>query len=296
MSIVKSFSVGNGDMFYIKHNSDNFSVIDCDLSTTNEHNEQDIIDELHRNEAGINRFISTHPDEDHIRGLKALDDQLKIINFYCIQNEATKTDPSIDFERYCTLRDSTKAFYLYKGCSRRWMNVSDSTRGSAGLSILWPVTNNEDYKKELEKIANAGSPNNSSIIMRYEVQNSGSVLWMGDMETDFMEKITDEVSWKETNIIFAPHHGRKSGKIPKNILDKINPDVIVIGEAPSELLNYYSGYNTLTQNSAGNIIMELVNGKIDFHVSKEGYKLDYLQTDASHSDFGYNYVGSLFLD
>jgi hypothetical protein len=29
MSIVKSFSVGDGDMFYIKHNSDNFTTIDC---------------------------------------------------------------------------------------------------------------------------------------------------------------------------------------------------------------------------------------------------------------------------
>ena len=29
MSIVKSFSVGNGDMFYINHGSDNFTIIDC---------------------------------------------------------------------------------------------------------------------------------------------------------------------------------------------------------------------------------------------------------------------------
>ena len=29
MSIIKSFAVGEGDMFYIEHNSDNFTVIDC---------------------------------------------------------------------------------------------------------------------------------------------------------------------------------------------------------------------------------------------------------------------------
>ena len=28
MSTIKSLSVGNGDMFYIKHNSDNFTIID----------------------------------------------------------------------------------------------------------------------------------------------------------------------------------------------------------------------------------------------------------------------------
>ena len=31
MSIIKSFSVGNGDLFYINHGSDNFTVIDCNL-------------------------------------------------------------------------------------------------------------------------------------------------------------------------------------------------------------------------------------------------------------------------
>ena len=31
MSTVKSISVGEGDMFYINHNSDNFTTIDCCL-------------------------------------------------------------------------------------------------------------------------------------------------------------------------------------------------------------------------------------------------------------------------
>ena len=31
MSVIKSFSVGNGDMFYIKHDTDNFTIIDCNL-------------------------------------------------------------------------------------------------------------------------------------------------------------------------------------------------------------------------------------------------------------------------
>jgi len=32
MSEIKSFSVGEGDMFYIRHNTDNFTTIDCCLS------------------------------------------------------------------------------------------------------------------------------------------------------------------------------------------------------------------------------------------------------------------------
>ena len=32
MSTVKSYSVSNGDMFYINHNADSFTIIDCRLS------------------------------------------------------------------------------------------------------------------------------------------------------------------------------------------------------------------------------------------------------------------------
>ena len=35
MSIIKSISVGNGDMFYIKHGSSNFTIIDCNIDETN---------------------------------------------------------------------------------------------------------------------------------------------------------------------------------------------------------------------------------------------------------------------
>ena len=72
MSVIKSFSVGDGDMFYIKHNSDNFSIIDCCM---NEDVEESIVNELKRESEGkeIVRFISTHPDGDHIRGLQYLE-------------------------------------------------------------------------------------------------------------------------------------------------------------------------------------------------------------------------------
>mgnify|MGYP002660183284 FL=1 len=125
---IKSFSTNNGDMFYIKHSSDNFTIIDCCID---EENKNSILNEL-INESkykSITRLISTHPDDDHIRGLKFLSDNFSIPNFYCVKNEATKEDKTDDFKKYCELRDSDKAFYIYKGCSRKWMNQTDDTRG-----------------------------------------------------------------------------------------------------------------------------------------------------------------------
>ena len=84
MSRVRSFSVGEGDMFYIKHNSDNFTTIDCCNSSAL--NRLAIFHEIQNESNGknINRFISTDPDDDHIRGLKEYDDKFGILNFYCV--------------------------------------------------------------------------------------------------------------------------------------------------------------------------------------------------------------------
>ena len=122
MSVVKSLSVGNGDMFYIRHASDNFTIIDCCLS---DDNDARIVREIKREAGGkgIERFISTHPDEDHIRGIAYLDQHMPITNFYCVENEATKSSASESFEHYCTLRDGSKAYYVKAGCSKRWMNL-----------------------------------------------------------------------------------------------------------------------------------------------------------------------------
>lgn len=297
MSIVKSFSVGDGDMFYIKHGSDNFTVIDCYM---HEDNQDDIISEIineSKNKA-IHRFISTHPDEDHIKGLKKYREKVGITNFYCVENEAMKNDETEDFKEYCDLRDGKQHFYIYKGCSRCWMNKEGEDnngvqRGSSGINILWPKINNKYYKEALEKAKKGESPNNISPIIKYSLENSVNILWFGDLEKDFMESIKDDIEIEEADIIFAPHHGRDSGKIPNEILNKIKPKIIVIGEAPSNNLNYYNGYNTITQLSAGDITFECESSKVNIYVSKDNYSVTFLKNENIVNNAYGKYIGTL---
>lgn len=291
MSIVKSFAVGNGDMFYIQHNTDNFTIIDCNLNTETA---DERIDELKRQSRGkgITRFISTHPDQDHIGGIELLDAEAPIANFYVVKNEATKSEETDSFKHYCKLRDdSAKAFYVYKGCSRKWMNLTDDERSSSGVNVLWPDVNNADFKDALEVCNEGGSPNNISAVVRYALEGGATVMWLGDLETEFMEKITDHIFLEKTTIVFASHHGRDSGKIPDSWLEKLDPQIIVIGEAPSRHLNYYTGYKTITQNLAGDITMELVDKKVHFYVSNESYKRSDLNNEGA--DTFPNYIGSI---
>lgn len=293
MPIIKSFAVGAGDMFYIRHGSDNFTIIDCDLCDDNRDN---IIQELKHEskEKRIIRFICTHPDEDHFGGIHWLDDSMPINNFYVVKNQAIKDNNTDSFKRYCHLRDGDKAFYIHKGCSRKWMNKSDDEREGSGINVLWPETSNEHFIEAL-RACNAGeSYNNTSAVIRYQLSGGASLLWLGDLETQFMEDIFDDIELEKTTIVFAAHHGRDSGKIPDSWLKKLDPQVIVIGEAPSRHLNYYTGYEILTQNSAGNITMECINNKVHFYSSEIGYTKNFLNNEGRTSYP--NYFGSLTVE
>lgn len=132
MTIIKSFSVGKGDMFAIRHASDNFTIIDSYLTNDNKDNILRDIKVLGRGKR-VHRFISTHPDEDHILGLELLDIRQKILNFYCVENQATKQkiqpEHKASFDKYFELRgDKKKSFYIKQSCSRRWMNRSNKER------------------------------------------------------------------------------------------------------------------------------------------------------------------------
>lgn len=291
MSIVKSFSVGQGDMYYIKHRSSNFTIIDCYLT---EENKDLIVDEIIREKKGkdIVRFISTHPDDDHIGGLKYLDEKIDILNFYCVKNEYNK-ETSDDYNRYYELRnDGKKTFCLYKGCKRRWMNKDDAEKGygASGINILWPITTDEDFLDALNKAKEGGSPNNISPIIKYSLSDGVNMLWFGDLEEEFTEKIQEKITLPHADIIFAPHHGRD--KLPQEWLKQISPQIVVIGEAPAKHLNYYQNYHTITQNSAKDITFECQNNKIHIYVSSDSYSVDFLNDEKKENTYGH-YIGSL---
>ena len=218
---------------------------------------------------------------------------MPVQNFYCVENGANKFHATNDFNQYCLLRDSDKAYYLKRGCRRKWLNESDYQMGGAGIQILWPDTGNQDYVVALVQAARWGSPNNISPIIQYS-EGGARVLWMGDMETDFMEAIGAPPGLSKVDILFAPHHGRKSGRVPKSWLDILAPGIIVVGEAPSEHLNYYSSYNTIKQNTAGSLLFECAGGEINVYAWNIRYGEDFLQSKyRPHSNYGLRYIGTL---
>ena len=117
-------------------------------------------------------------------------------------------------------------------------------------------------------------------------------MWMGDMEQNFLDKVKDTISWEEVDILFAPHHSRDSGTVSSDVLEKLKPQIIVVGEAPSQHLNYYPGYNTITQNTAKDIIFKCETGKVHVYVSNDNYLADFLNYEGQININLGHYIGS----
>lgn len=298
MGMIRSFTVGNGDMFYIKHNSDNFTIIDCQLF--GDHKEW-LVEELiqESKDKGIKRFISTHPDEDHLLGIEHLDAKMPIQKFHVVKTDANKPNETESFLYYKKPRDGEKAFYVHKGCTRKWINVGDDKRDTSRLSFQWPDLDNKDFQEALRASTDGKAFNNTSLVVRYSINNGPSFLWLGDLETGFMEKIFDHIELPETTIVFAPHHRGDSGKLPGKWLEKLKQKIIVIGEAPSRHLTYYQGYKNIMQNKAGDMTFIPDGRKTHCYASWDTYgKRDWLTDEGRpNEDFGVRdldyYIGTL---
>ena len=277
MSIVKSYSFPDktirGDMFYIKHDSENFTVIDCYLIDGDGRNarKDEIIKEIQKeSEDRVCRFISTHPDNDHIAGIEQLDKHWKIINFYAVDNKrpADYNDESLTcYQRLL----NNKNFPIKRGIRRAWLNETKDGKGSSGIHFLWPDLENEKFKEALELVSMGEKINNICPIFTYRLEDGPTYMWMGDLETEMQQAYYDEYKndIPQVDILFQPHHGRKSSALPNALLEALNPKLIIIGNAPSEHIEYGDSRQTITQNTAGEIFLENDGREVHVYTKKD---------------------------
>ena len=269
MSFVKSFSFPKGDIrgdtFYINHGVDSFTVIDCYLLSNSEHEEnnrqKEIIDEIVE-ESGdkIRRFISTHPDSDHIAGIEELFRCWPTDNFYAVDNNVPADEDDASLSKYIYLKKNNN-YAIKKGIKRCWLNDDngkDDPHKASGIHFLWPKLDNEDFKNALKTVAEGGKKNKISPVITYTLRGGARYMWMGDLETDMQKAFYEECKdcIPHVNILFQPHHGRASGAVPDDLMKVLNPQLIIIGNAPSGHIDYGNAQMTITQNSSGDLLFE----------------------------------------
>lgn len=263
MSIVKSFSFPKGeirgDTYYIKHGSDSFTVIDCYLlanSDFSENNRQkEIIDEIvNESKNRIRRFISTHPDHDHIAGIEELFRRWPTENFYAVSNDIPSDEDDASLSKYIELKKNHN-YAIKEGISRKWLNDGDDEHGSSGINFRWPVLTNATFQNALAKVKKGEEVNNICPVFTYTIKDGARYMWMGDLLTKMQEEYYNACKKQipKVDILFQPHHGRTTGAVPDDLLNAIDPQIIVIGNAPSKHIDYGDSRKTITQNTAGDL-------------------------------------------
>lgn len=281
-------NVGKGNCTVIGFPSERLSVIDIDDSRALSQNKKlamllekkasltNPIDYIVSKFADreIFRFILTHPDMDHMSGIKRLFEEKYVRNFWDTKNDKYM-DPDTwenspydqeDWDFYQDVRQSDenpKVLKLYRDAEADCCWVKD------GIRILAPT---EGLVKEANK--NEDWDLLSYVLMIEYAERK--ILLGGDATKKSLEDIIEcyDEDYLKSDVLFAPNHGSPN-HISKEILDVINPDltVVSVAEGVDYAKELYSGYGrVLSTKCYGNIWVKIKDtGKIIFSTQFQNY-------------------------
>jgi competence protein ComEC len=228
----------------------------------------------------IFRFIITHPDMDHLDGIKDFYSEFTVTNTWDTDNAKfldLKNFPykynSEDWEFYTKIREGK-----YTNTKRLVYNAGDSNSffNQDNIKVLSP-------SKELVKQANSqgGDIHDLSYVILFTVPKKGGGTWKflfaGDSHDNSWDYILKNYKEEVSNIdvLFAPHHGRDSNR-SYDFLKVLTPTVTLMGNASSEHLAYNSYKPTrITNNQAGYVIIDITEDKLTFYVKNKEFATNY---------------------
>jgi len=160
------------------------------------------------------RFILTHPDLDHMRGITRLYDSIGFDNFWDTQHTKPtpnyrSNDDKVDWEFYQKLRSGSLGlsphFYTRGDAYFAFARDEQGQIGGDCIEILSPTF-------DLVKMCNgAGKSNDLSLVLR--LRHAGkSVILPGDAESPAWDNMVNAYgSHLKSDFLKASHHGRDSG-------------------------------------------------------------------------------------
>ncbi len=220
----------------------------------------------------IYRFILTHPDLDHIRGLAALRAAgIVIQNFWDTHNEIQKESMSDsdrrDWEAYQFLRQgaggTVRVISPYRGDRNVYWSRDDSGGWGDGISVLAPTP-------ELCNLARAaGDPNDHSFVLHLNAHGT-KVIFGGDAT---LPVLTDVFNYYGDNlkchIYKAAHHGRDSGYLA-TAFNAMKPEYTLVSVGKKPTTDAHSSYYRLAQGWSGKVQSTRFKGNFVIRISGEG--------------------------
>lgn len=252
--------VGHGDCTIIEHPSGRVTVIDI-----NETKDKSCINYIEgllytRNTKSISKYIQTHPDMDHMRGLSRLLSEFEVLNFWDTKNTKailsfTSDNDQLDWRTYKNIQDKQ---HYFQGDNYSYFNEDN-------IEILSPsraTTYEADYQQ---------NHNNHSYILRI-THGKASIILGGDAESKVWDDLADQGLLRKCTVLKAPHHGRDSGYSLK-ALKHLEPEYIItsVGKKPETdaHVKYRNHSKVYSTRHHGNIILDVDSlGGCKWHFEK----------------------------
>lgn len=207
--------VGQGDCTYIKTPNGKNIIIDGGEGNTRKYDYGKNVVLPYLLDKGVKKIdylIATHADSDHIGGLFAIIENLKVENIIIgIQPESS--------EQYMNLLNISK---------KKKINILNLKAGDKMkideeifINVLWPIKN---------KLVEENALNNNSLVFKF-VYNDFSCLFTGDIEEIAEKQIVEEyenLDLLKSNILKVAHHGSKTSSID-SFVEEVKPRIALIG-------------------------------------------------------------------
>ena len=159
------------------------------------------------------RYIQTHPDMDHMRGVAALLEHHDLCAFWDTDNdkdEERRESDEADWKAYQDMRSDSRHRIYVRGNRKAYFGADDAYDNGTGdnIEILSPSTL---WTAE----CNRGKRwNDMSVVLRV-THNGKSFVFGGDAESPAWENMMADpvvkAKLKGTTVLKAAHHGRLSG-------------------------------------------------------------------------------------
>ena len=231
----------------------------------------------------IFRFVATHPDMDHLDGIKDVFENFSVRNFWDTDNDKEDTDfkegkyREEDWDFYRKLRSETSNYnhtrlVLYpdtKGC---YYNEPDEQgKGHDSLYIYAPT-------KDLIKAANESKDkdyNDASYVLLHKTEGR-KILFCGDSNDKTWNYILDEHcdEVKNVDLMIAPHHGRHSDR-KYDFLEVTNPKLSLFGcvekdkRADSNWKNKSGDLEFIAVDEVGSVTVTIDRSKMKVYVANK---------------------------
>ena len=193
-SEIHFIDTGNSDAILIKNDGKSALIDGGDND-----DESKVVNYL--KEQGVNELeyiFATHPHADHIGGLDAVIDEIKVNNIL-VSNGDADTKTYSDF---------------IKSIANKGLNPT--------VPLINSIFNLGNSSFEVLSVANESEPNNNSLVLLY-TNGEDKILLMGDAENE----IENKINTTDVDLIKVGHHGSSSSSNP-NFIDNTNPEYAVI--------------------------------------------------------------------